>query len=596
MRRLFVAWIPFLLAWLVGSGCSSRFTELVIVVTADPSMLVPSDVDQIQVVLTPSANMMENSFSTEVGALTDFPVTFGIRPTRSGATAPVTITVRGVRDGEVRVTRMIRAQFVEGERRFLVVNLQQSCVNVSCEETCDPAVEGCVPACVDGRCTVIPDLTTTPVPLEWNDAGNLEFDAGIRPDRWAPDTGIDVGPDSFVPPDAWPYSCEGVNTNVGVGAGNSQVEVIGVPSRPICVVPGAYPDGGLIVEPMDVDPPMELAFALHQPVLDHRNTDYDVLSFDLDGYASDGLDPRAGECLNNGSAVSADGAGGIDNFFGRTLMGQLVTAAPILGIPDPERALADRVNAGMLAPVLMLRGWNGQPFDTQVTAGMSFAVDVAPASYTGSPPTRLGGIGPRPVWDGSDRAYLQCSSLEGCGTNMPDRNRPLVLDETAYVANNYLVLSLNDAYPLTLPIGDSNGQANFYMTGGRIIAHLTPEGTIDQPVRIVGRMQKNLFFSYLESVGLCPGLAYYEVIYNNIAMAIDGALDLLPRPNVPGNVQPQESACRAFSLMFLFAEATRVEVASDIVAIPGTRVGCTDAGVPPSDSGVHVDANWDAGL
>lgn len=583
---------------LVG-GCSSTYTEIVVVVDADPSVFVPTTVDNIAIELTPAAAGMTPSFRTTSGQLTDFPVTFGIK-SRDGAASTVSITVTGLRGESIVMRRTVRTQFVVNERRYVVVRLEAACNGVTCADCAegeDPAT--CGQTCVAGTCTPIAIEPATPIPAEWQiEAGIIDFDAGVRDDAWALDTGSDVGTDAFVPPDAWPQSCEDPTPNLGIQDQRTNVPIRGVPGRPYCVTPGAYPDGGLIVQPETQEGDPVLRFALHQPLMNHNAQENDRLAFDLDGYASDGISNRTGECLYNTMPTVADGPEGIDNVVGRRVFPRFAMSTQLIGLPDPDNVVATRVNGGALAPILMIRGWNGLPYDTAVTAGLSFAVDVAPSSYTGGPPTDVGSIADAPRWDGTDRAYFQCSSLERCSIGMADVNRPVAIDDTAYVANGYLVMELIAGTALTLPVGSGPDYASLQIIGGRLIAHLSPEGQIDEPVRIVGRTQKMLYFSFLSSFGFCPGITNYSSVYSALDMDLDQNQDLLTRPNRPPvDVQPPDSACRAVSLMVLYRAAAAVQT-GDIISVNAVRAACGDAGVADAgspDSGPRDAGPGDAG-
>ena len=244
--------------------------------------------------------------------------------------------------------------------------------------------------------------------LREDDAGAVVRDAG-------PDAGHDAG----APPlDAGP-ACE----------------LRHPPPRP------ATPDDGSSTE--------ELIYALREIFVDQGES-WATTGYDVDGLCSIGASPDV-ECVPPAASATPeiDGEGGIDNVLGHQILPLILLEMPDL----PVWSVGD-MTKGIGAPVIRIRGWNGEPDDARVDAVFAQSVFATPGLPDGGLPDPEipdggivyydgGSIPPEPNWDGNDYWWVRPEFFQD-----DDPERPFIRDDNAYVAGNVLVMRLPGRVPL----------------------------------------------------------------------------------------------------------------------------------------------------
>lgn len=241
------------------------------------------------------------------------------------------------------------------------------------------------------------------------------------------------------------------------------------------------PDGGADVDVPEVDAsdaadPCALAHVPPRPAADDpsdasvlvinavRSIDFGQradgsapLSF---GYDLDGIDtccanaPESCQPVTSG-ATHCDEEGGRDNAGGQLLqvMAQYgVTAAN-------QDQINDTIDGGNGSLLLVVKGYNGQPNDTQVTVALYSSTGLTLDADGGLPPAK---------WDGTDSWRIDPASI----LDVPDGGLPIPVqfDSNAYVANGVLVTLLD--FPLVL----GNIIATVVVSGGVMTGRLVPQG------------------------------------------------------------------------------------------------------------------------
>ena len=173
------------------AACASPLTELVVVVDTDLRM--PSELDALEIVITPPAGDPR----TQERALTgDEMLPFTLTVVPSGELGPFEVRAVGRLDGAVVVTRSARTTLVRGESRTLILHLARACVGVTCASG-----ETCVES---GACHDVDD----PVVLPWSGRPpRLGEDAGTPVDGGR-DASADAGTDASVEEDCRLTGCD----------------------------------------------------------------------------------------------------------------------------------------------------------------------------------------------------------------------------------------------------------------------------------------------------------------------------------------------------------------------------------------------------
>ena len=190
-------------------------------------------------------------------------------------------------------------------------------------------------------------------------------------------------------------------------------------------------------------------------------------------------------CTPQGGATpQLDGVGGVDNSGGRELLGTLTLGNS--AIEMQARAIQD---AGTNVIVLRVSGWDGSDDDPRVTASIAQGVYAFP----------MGGMRGEPLaWDGTDTFVVSEEDyLDG------DPDRPLIVDDAAYVAGRRLVMHLPQGRPIYLPW--EGNPLTLRLTDAFVTADLSPDMATVSDARLVGRWSLLDLSSTLTQLGVCPG-------------------------------------------------------------------------------------------
>ena len=227
----------------------------------------------------------------------------------------------------------------------------------------------------------------------------------------------------------------------------------------------------------------EIIYALRDVTIGQADPLWNELGFDLDQTCSDSM--QSVTCTPRGSATpQLDGTNGVDNSGGRELLTTLT-----LGSPTLEMRARETQDAGTNVIVLRVSGWDGTDDDPRVTASIAQGVYAVPMGGT-----RGDALG----WDGTDTFVVsEQDYLDG------DPDRPLIVDDAAYVAGRRLVLHLPEGRPIYLPW--EGNPLILRLTDAFVIADLSEDmGTVTE-ARLVGRWALLDLSSTLTQVGVCPG-------------------------------------------------------------------------------------------
>lgn len=280
----------------------------------------------------------------------------------------------------------------------------------------------------------------------------------------------------------------------------------------------------------------EIFFAFRDFALDPSRNDLD--SYDVDGLCSIGADPEV-ECLApvDTAGPAIDGPGGEDNALGVSIADLLLSL-----YEDTEEYVSLWTNRGVGAPLLRVRGWNGEANDPRVRVEMSLSVFGTPAAEDGSAPdvepvqpdpSIYEGIGEpaMPRWDGDDYWWARDDMFL-----LHDSDRPVIGDDDGYVADGTVVARIPDRAVFMLGV-DQRGFSGQYtdawlvvkMSDDRTTAELTAFGRWSISDALVGA----------ERAGFCQGTEQYDIL---VAL-LDRAADVRSEPGSGG----PGVACDAFS-------------------------------------------------
>ncbi len=304
-------------------------------------------------------------------------------------------------------------------------------------------------------------------------------------------TGCQVYDPSLVPKD-------GGNTN-GVCTGRRP------PPRP------DVPDGD------DVE---ERFFGLRDVVLNQGGGLWQDIGFNLDGYCT-GAPDFARECdpVHSIARPQADGHDGIDNSFGSDLYP--LVEATVQGL---EMTARDAQMAGNGLPILRQRHWNGQPNDPRVHGTITQAVVTVPGTPEGNAPdidivdfqaqNPDGTPAPPPNWDGNDYVWARDDTFLSA-----DPDVPLVYDDTAYVADNQVIVNLPDRVEILFP-ADMVGVV-VRLTGGTAIGTMSDDGMMLDDVVVAGRWSEVDLLRTAENVGVCMNTTEYNLLRTRLEDIMD---------------------------------------------------------------------------
>ncbi len=297
-----------------------------------------------------------------------------------------------------------------------------------------------------------------------------------------------------------------------------------------------------------------------------------LVGFDLDNVCTC---PGPDSCVNTISSPHCDEDGGRDNAGGDLL--DLISGFP--GIS--QASLDDNLSHGTFGFLIQVRGWNGQPNDTQVSAAVYVSSGLVPLPDGGRANVKGDGTD---VWQISSDAVLGGDALVGvdCG-NDNTACSPVYLDDDAYVASGVLVCSLD--FPIAVG-SPTAGTVELDLTGSVITAPLTqvPGGWAIQNGVLDGRWATKSLLSSLAAIPdplsttgefLCGTDSTYGIAKNQICSSSDIAAD--PKLDQTG------APCDAVSIAIGFTglPAHMGPVTRRVLPAQGCT---TEAGTPFSDS------------
>ncbi|HJL14821.1 MAG TPA: lamin tail domain-containing protein [Sandaracinaceae bacterium LLY-WYZ-13_1] len=203
MRRLSVV---ITVVWLLGCGDATG----ILVDVRSPDLSVPDDVDALRFeAVADSGRTIDRTFALS-GA---FPHSLTLVPSDEGDT-DVTLSVSGLREGEVVVRRVVRSAFQRGSTRRIEVILSRQCLGVICPDGVD---------CVAGRCEEPPPL----------DGG---VDAGMDGGTLDAGPGVDAGPGEDAGPAEDAGTDAGTEPDAGTDAGDGTFRCDGETCRGLIVI------------------------------------------------------------------------------------------------------------------------------------------------------------------------------------------------------------------------------------------------------------------------------------------------------------------------------------------------------------------------
>ena len=232
------------------------------------------------------------------------------------------------------------------------------------------------------------------------------------------------------------------------------------------------------------------------------------------GYDVDGICPRSptltSECTNR--TGSEDGENGIDNVFGQRLFP--LFELTIANYQDSMQAMHEE---GRNALALSIRGWNGQPDDSNVVVAAYTTVAATSAGATEDEPpadpvfdarsqlTLDGEAAPGPTWDGQDWVWLREDSFTGV-----DGLRPVISDDSAYVSGGRVVFNLPDRAEFMLfGVDVREGRegelltSRVRLTNGLLTFQLDPETGAGSEGVIAGRWPLDDILVTTREIGIC---------------------------------------------------------------------------------------------
>lgn len=262
-----------------------------------------------------------------------------------------------------------------------------------------------------------------------------------------------------------------------------------------------------------------------------------VIGVDLDGICTcPGLD----SCKTfQDSGAQCDYDGGIDDSLG-TLVKEFSGSTNFFD----QGYINQNLSSGIFGALFRVRNYNGQANDTQVELSI-FVSNGTQGAGTDAGPTI-------PQWKGNDVWTIDPKSLLG-GTIGDAGPVPLVAyDLNAYVSNYTLVGNISDM-PLAVGAATGEGLITIDLTGGLVIAKLTPSGNTFKAEGIVaGRWETRKLLTALQvlhdpfdfDAALCGQDAIYQLLKGRICGIQDIASNVLD--------DGKNAPCNALSLSFAF--------------------------------------------
>ncbi|MEM9069490.1 MAG: hypothetical protein AAGE52_13335, partial [Myxococcota bacterium] len=215
----------------------------------------------------------------------------------------------------------------------------------------------------------------------------------------------------------------------------------------------------------DRDDTATRTYALRDILVDQRGDLWEELGWNLDERCSLALTDEPACIPPEADRGPLDGSGGVDNVFGQRVLRQLADINPSFQQDMRAAMLEGRTN------IIRLAGWNGTDNDPRV--------EVFVAEAAGH--VRLDGAD-APQWDGNDRWNVADVSFVG---GNPDR--PIALDDNAYVVNRRLVAQIPDRQPFLIPWVGRSTRFEVTLTQGRISARISNDGNALEDFTLSGR-------------------------------------------------------------------------------------------------------------
>jgi len=231
------------------------------------------------------------------------------------------------------------------------------------------------------------------------------------------------------------------------------------------------------------------------------------LGYDLDGVYTHTAMPACGPESCKAAVTGTthpDGLGGRDDYAGQFL----ATLASL----DPSQfnatSIGQRLQQGTYSILLQILHYNGQPNDTQVTAGLYASLGVPGGAQ----------------WNGSDPWTVDETFVVGSPDASPVL--PTHFDGTAYVSGGTLVLHVN--FPISIG-ATSSGTFSIDLTAGVVTGVVSPVGNGTYALKagqMAGRWNMSDLLGALPSITylgspLCPGSGTYTFIKSQVCQYAD---------------------------------------------------------------------------
>lgn len=277
--------------------------------------------------------------------------------------------------------------------------------------------------------------------------------------------------------------------------------------------------------------------------------------FNIDGLvssaASTGLcKPAAGA---EPSDIYPDGAGGIDNSFGKNLVNLIGTL-----LTDPSTRVSDAIANGDFTVILKIDGLGDQPSYNPLTAKL----------YGGA------ALGAAPAWDGSDRWPVVSELLE----DTQDIESAKVVFPDSYVVDNTWVSGPEPQGTLKLNLTISNNTIGLTISNLRIAMDLAPDHKSVVKGTIAGVLETDVLVEELRNVisAAFPSFCEGPGLDSTLAQ-VRRAADIMK----DGSQDPSQE-CNAISIGIGFT-AKQVQLGDIAPPAEATSTPCGDTS--PTDGG-----------
>jgi hypothetical protein len=184
-----------------------------------------------------------------------------------------------------------------------------------------------------------------------------------------------------------------------------------------------------------------------------------------------------------------------------------------------------------------------------------------------------------PSWDGRDYAFLRTDSFVA-----DDLDRPVIVDDQAYIRDRVLYARLPDRVDIFFPAEDVGVLVR--ITDAVAAATLSEDLMSLENVVVGGRWSINDLLLTAENVGICEGSSNYSILLDQLQRIADVRSN--PDTGGPG------VTCDALSLGVTFS-GTRIRFGglTDDRPLPNVCMGGGDGGMMDLDAG--LDGGVDAG-